>query len=471
MSGNTWEEIQRGNAARLREHGLHEDLVDEFLYRVRRIHEGDTGLIPWSSIGDLSASDYAHQESLPPTPGDLARLVVIKLNGGLGTSMGLAKAKSLMPVKEGQSFLDVILHQTERLRQKTGAGLPLLFMNSFNTRSDTLAAPGIAAVNSHLPGDFPADFLQNMVPRIDEETLLPIGDGKDNEHWCPPGHGDIFLALRITGLLDRLLAAGFRTAFLSNGDNLGATVDPSIVAYFEREQLDFMSEVTPKTRADLKGGVLYRALGQDGLLGPIELLETAQVEPQHLMDFQDVKRFAYFNINNLWVNLAALRDRLNEGSFHLSLIRNPKAVAGQKVLQLETAMGAAIGKFARTRVLVVPRTRFAPVKTTGDLLVRRSDAYTLRDEDGALVMNPERILGEPIVTLDDAFKKVGDFEALVPAVPSLVEAAEFVVKGRVLFDVPVSIAGRVVFANSGKEAARVSTLGRSAFENEEVEFV
>src|SRR5690606_15683669 len=133
--------------------------------------------------------------------------------------------------------------------------------------------------------------------------------------------------LKIRGLLDQLIAAGYRYAFLSNGDNLGATVDANILQYFAAQKLDFMSEVTPKTRADLKGGVLYH----NGRA--IELLETAQVEPQHLDDFCDVNRFAYFNINNLWVNLESLRDRLAEGDFELSLIRNPKTVDGQEILQ------------------------------------------------------------------------------------------------------------------------------------------
>lgn len=466
-----WEAIAAANEKRLRDYDAHPDLIEEFLYRVGRVRAGDSGMVAWDSIGDLPPSDYVSYDSLGRSVGTEATsgLAVIKLNGGLGTSMGLERAKSLMPVKDGRTFLDVILFQLGRLRAEAGSGLPLLLMNSFNTRADTLAAPGVAAANAHLNTDIPVDFLQNRVPRITADGLLPIGDGSSPEHWCPPGHGDIFLALRITGILDRLLAAGFRQAFLSNGDNLGALADPAIADYFVREQLDFLSEVTPKTKADLKGGVLYRPILPDGSQGPIELLETAQVEPAHLVDFQDVNRFAYFNINNLWVNLEALRDRLNQGSFHLSLIRNPKQVGGTDILQLETAMGAAIGKFRRSRVMIVPRTRFAPVKTTADLLVRRSDAYVLLDQDGALVANPRRRLGEPVVALSDHYKKIGDFDRLVSTVPSLVDVGELRVEGPVRFDVPVAFAGRVVLRNQGSEPVAISSLGRSRFADEEIE--
>ena len=452
---------------------LHEDVIADFLHRVELIQRGYNGKIPWNKIGDLDQKDYARLEELPTSPdlsGDLSKLVIIKLNGGLGTSMGLSRAKSIIPVRGEYSFLELIKTQIEKLREKYSAPVPLIFMNSFNTREDTLALKGIKEFNESAPGAPAPDFLQNMAPRLQSKDLKPLGDGSSREHWCPPGHGDIYLSLKISGLLDKLLSAGYRAAFISNGDNLGATFDDRILTLLFADKLDFISEVTPKTKADLKGGVLYRPLNEAGQPGAIELLETAQVEDGHIKDFQDINRFAYFNINNLWVNLESLRDRLRQGDFHLSLIRNPKKVLEQDILQLETAMGSAIGRFDNTRVVIVPRTRFAPVKNCADLLVRRSDAYTLVTSDGSLIQNPERKLGEPVVLLDDNYKKLEDFNRLFAAAPSLIDCEVLEVSGPVLFDIPIKLKGKVTLKNPTNKPRPVSTLGRSEFADEVVEF-
>lgn len=449
-------------------------VIREYLRRTKLVYDGASGKTDWDAIGDLAPDDMADLESLPAVDAaaeqaDLAKLVVIKLNGGLGTTMGLTRAKSLMRVKGADNFLQIIRKQIVALRARRGVNLPVLFMNSFVTREDTLAEPGLAELNRGAPGEIPIDFLQNMAPRIDRTTLLPVGDGADESHWCPPGHGDVFLSLLITGILDRLIANGYRTAFLSNGDNLGATVDERALHYFHSENLEFMSEVTPKTAVDLKGGVLFRRRMSGGAAGPIELLETAQVPDEHLPDFQDVRRFAHFNINNLWVNLPALKDRLERGALELALIVNPKKLGEQDILQLETAMGAAIGQFDRTRVLIVPRRRFAPVKDCADLLVRRSDCYVLREDAWSLERNPARTLaGEPVISLDPAYKKVADFERLVPVAPSLLDCEALSVEGAVLFDAPVTIRGRVKLKALGVDA-KISSIKKTVLDNESVE--
>mgnify|MGYP001794622169 CR=1 FL=1 len=449
--------IEAAITARMQERDLAPPVIAEFLRRVQLVHGGASGKTPWNEITDLGDADYAKLEDLPAVQAGtdrdarLKQLAVIKLIGGRGTTMGLTKAKSLIQVKDGASFLEILRRQIVRLRESSGANVPLLFMNSFNTREDTLAEPDINELNT--ASGLPADFLQNMVPRIDRESLLPVGDGADGAHWCPPGHGDIFLALQTTGLLDQLLDQGYRVAFLSNGDNLGATADERLLEYFLNEKLDFLSEVTPKTKADLKGGVLFRRAGQSA----IELLETAQVPEEHIPDFQNVERFAYFNINNLWVNLEALRDRLKQSAsgLALSLIVNPKEYQGKGVYQLETAMGAGIGHFEKTRVMIVPRTRFAPVKNCADLLVRRSDCYTLNPETLSLEMNPARTLGEPVVSLSDDYKKVADFEQLMAVPPSLVNCRSLKIEGPVSFTGPVTIEGDV--ALSAKSPATIES--------------
>ena len=471
MSNADFQAIEKAVRERMMSRDLAPSVIDEFVRRVRLVHAGETGKTPWNEIGDLRDEDYAELEQLQQPADDaalrakLGKLVVVKLNGGLGTSMGLTKVKSLIPVKDGDNFLQIIRKQILRLRERSGTAIPLLFMNSFNTQADTLADPGIAELNKSI--GLPADFLQNMAPRLDRATLLPIGDGSDDSHWCPPGHGDIFLALQVTGILDQLIEKGYRVVFLSNGDNLGATVDPRLLDYFLSEDLEFMSEVTPKTAADLKGGVLFRRKG-DGDQARIELLETAQVPEEHLPDFQNIERFAHFNINNLWVNLEALRDRLSRGGLELALIVNPKKYGAQDILQLETAMGAAIGQFDRSRVMIVPRSRFAPVKSCADLFVRRSDAYILNEETLSLEKNPGRTLGEPIVRLSDDYKKLADFERLVPRPPSIKDCESLEVNGPVIFDTAVHLKGKVGLSTDNTAGAPVSSAGKTEFQDESI---
>lgn len=440
-------------------------MQEEFLRRAELVARGASGKVPWSSIHDLHQEDYFHFRELDPgQDAELSRLAVIKLNGGLGTSMGLDRAKSLIEVKPGLNFIHIIMRQIESLRKQSGQWIPLFFMNSYNTRADTLALPGVSEFN----GDWPVDFVQHKVPRLVKETLLPLGDGKSDEHWCPPGHGDVYFSLLLSGLLDRLLAEGREVAFISNGDNLGATAQPAILHAVLSQKLDFLMEVTPKTLADLKGGVLYRHR-TDGN-ERIELLETAMVEPEHVKDFEDVKRFAYFSTNNLWIRLEALRDQLRKG-LPLALIVNPKKVAGEDVLQLEAAMGSAIGHFERTRGLIIGRDRFAPVKSCADLLVRRSDAYTLTG-DSQLVMESHRLeagMGEPQIVLSDHYKKIKDFETLFRVIPSLAKIASLEIDGPFLFDRKVEFSGSVRLENKGATPVAISSLARDVLANESLQ--
>ena len=461
MTRPSWEEIQSSIEQRMRSASVHDICIQDFLDKTRKVFDGATGLVDWKAIGDLNAEDIVEMDSLP-LPEDssaISKFAIIKLNGGLGTSMGLSQAKSLIHIRRDATFFDIILKQVRHLREKTGLQIPLLFMNSFNTREDTLNYPGIADINQDL--ELSADFIQNQVPRLNAESLLPVGDGNHGSHWCPPGHGDIYNSLWISGILETLLEKGFSHAFISNGDNLGAVMHSGIAHHMIQEGLDFAMEVTPKTRADIKGGVLYRSLtGQKR----IELLETAQVPPDNKDDFEDISRFKDFSINNLWVSLESLRDRLKKGPLSLSLIVNQKSYEDQPVLQLESAMGAAVGQFDRTRMIRVPRKRFAPVKSCADLLVRRSDACEL-DENQALIL---RSNVEPVIQLDDNYKKVQDFEAYFPEVPSLLSAHSLTVEGPWLFDAPIKIQGDVRLMNRTGAQKKISGFKRSTFKDESV---
>ena len=202
------------------------------------------------------------------------------------------------------------------------------------------------------------------------------------KEWCPPGHGDIYTALVTSNMLELLLSEGYEYAFVSNSDNLGAELDLQILGYFAANRVPFLMEVADRTPADRKGGHL--AQRPDGQL---ILRESAQCPPDEEAEFQDIKRYRYFNTNNLWINLRSLEHRLEEhqGVMPLPLIRNEKPVdppnpETPRVYQLETAMGAAIAVFEGAQAMRVPRSRFAPVKKNSDLLVIMSDAYRLGED-------------------------------------------------------------------------------------------
>ena len=477
MKGKAFTDLEKEIRNVMEDKNIASSVIREFLHQVRQVQAGSTGKVTWDEVGDLRKEDLITYENLSresQLTQRLSTLAVIKLNGGLGTSMGLDKAKSLIPIRGNDNFLQIIVQQIQVLRNRHNVNIPIFFMNSFRTRSDTLKEKHIDALNCKLGADFPVDFLQNQVPRLYQDTLLPVDASLGEQAWCPPGHGDVFFALKGSGLLDRLLQLGYETIFISNGDNLGAVVDTRILSYFQQEKLDWLSEITYKTTADRKGGILFRRHRQPNSVenlskeaDNIELLEIAQVPEKHKMDFQDLSRFAYFNVNNLWVNLQALNDKLENETLKLALIVNPKQVADKKVLQLETAMGSAISCFSNSQVLLVPRKRFSPVKTCMDLLVRRSDAYYLESESLALVASDNG--PDPKVELDTAYRQLSNFEQLVPVIPSLRKAEGLEVSGKICFDMPVKIKGRVSFQVKGNGVVRLSDIGRKIFENERVE--
>lgn len=408
-----------------------------------------------NSTGLIAETDIQPADELPryedvcrePAGEDLlGKAVVLKLNGGLGTGMGLEKAKSLLEVRDGQTFLDLIVRQILAVRKATGSDLRFLLLNSFSTSDDTLAH---LARYPELGDPKHLELIQNKVPKIDAATLLPVEWPADPEaEWCPPGHGDLYAAILGSGLLEKLLAEGFLYLFVSNADNLGATLDPKVLRWFADSGKSFVMEVTARTAADRKGGHLARRASDGRLL----LRESAQCPDADMGEFQNIEKHRFFNTNNLWLRLDFLAEALqaNGGLLPLPVIRNKKTVdprdkKSTPVIQLETAMGAAIECFENSGAIVVPRTRFAPVKTTADLLALRSDAYVITD-DGRAELAPERHGIPPEILLDqDHFKLVDQLDtALVDGVPSLIGCRRLEVKGPVRFSAADVITGDAV---------------------------
>ena len=442
-------------------------VIEAFLENARRWTAGELGTIPGAALAPLGALPRLEELDVPEPDAESAitRTAIIKLNGGLGTSMGLEQAKSLIIAKNGLSFLDIIVRQVEFLRRRCRAPLPLLLMNSFSTEADTLAAlarehPGFAN-----PAGLPLSFCQHRVPKLDPATGGPVR-WPDNPalEWCPPGHADIYHALQTTGLLDRLLAAGFRHAFVSNADNLGALLHMGILAHVAQRRIPFLMEVTARTESDRKGGHLARAAAGGRLL----LRESAQCPAAETADFQDIRKHAWFNTNNLWLDLEALQElfRACGGLPQLPLIVNRKTVDPVRadstpVVQLEAAMGAAIACFAEAQALAVPRSRFAPVKTTNDLLAIRSDLYLLGEEH-QVAPDPRRPAPPPDIQLDPRYYlNIADFEErFAHGAPSLIGCDSLRIDGDIRFGAGVRIEGAVHLRNSTDTPAHIAAGSR-----------
>ncbi len=443
------DDLEQG-VQKLREDGAGDAVIAAFRGAAERLRTGDRGVLRESDIEPVR--DLPDSGALPDAPAGVAglldRTVVLKLNGGLGTSMGMTRAKSLLEVKDGLSFLDISVRQVLGLRRRFADGaprLPLVLMNSFATRADSLAA---LSEHEGLSADLPADIVQSRVPKLlDDGSLAPVSWPADPElEWAPPGHGDLYPALASSGMLAALIERGYRWAFVSNADNLGAVLDPRILAWFAAQEIPFLMEVADRTAADRKGGHLARRAGGGGLV----LREVAQTDEADLDAFQDIGRHRFFNTNTIWLDLGALAARLErDGFLDLPMIVNHKTVdpadpGSPAVVQLESAMGAAIDAFDDAQALRVPRSRFIPVKTTDDLLVLRSDAYRLAD-DARVVLAPERGGDAPLVRLDpEYYKLVADFERRFPAgPPSLVACDALSVSGDVRFGRGVVVRGSV----------------------------
>jgi UTP--glucose-1-phosphate uridylyltransferase len=423
--------------------GVHPLAIEVFAHHYRQLERGETGMIPESTIEPLDMPALADADvDEAASVRALRQTAVLKLNGGLGTSMGMERAKSLLCVRRGLSFLDIIARQVLHLRRTYDAPLPLIFMNSFRTSADTLAA---LARYADLPIDgLPLELLQNKEPKLTVRDLKPVSWPNDpGLEWCPPGHGDVYTAMSAVGLVRTLLDAGYRQVFLSNADNLGAVAEPRVAGWFAASGAPFAIEAVRRTPSDRKGGhfAIRKADGR------IVLRETAQTLPEDQAALGDLDRHRFTSTNNIWINLEALLAELvsRDGVLGLPLIRNVKHVdpsdpKSPEVVQIESAMGAAIEIFSGAQTIEVTRHRFVPVKTTNDLLVLRSDVYDI-GEDFVLDQASPMI---PFVDLDGIYKLVGEFDKrFKEGAPSLREAESFVVDGDWTFGENVKVVGKV----------------------------
>lgn len=420
----------------------------------KRFVQRETLSVQWDRIFKppqeaIQAYETLQARALPEDVSSLLnKLVVVKLNGGLGTSMGVQGPKGLMEVRDDNTFLDLTIQQIAHLNKTHSCDVPLVLMNSSLTEEDTQRS---LQRYSHCPVKIHT-FLQSRYPLVRKDTMLPL---LHPAGWALSGHGDVYASLCRSGLAELFTAQGKEILFISNIDNLGATVDLHILNHLLQEEssatggrCDFLMEVTDRTRADVKGGTLIE------LDGKLQLLEIAQVPREHTDEFMSVSEFKIFNTNNLWVSLECVRRLDRQQALHMEIIASSQTLpSGQEVIRLETAAGSAIRSFARPRGVNVPRSRFLPVKTTSDLLLVKSNLYELRG--GALEMSERREFKTvPLVKLGAPFTKVQDLQTRFENIPDLLDLDHLTVSGDVTFGKDVVLKGTVIIiSNHGSSIA------------------
>ena len=438
---------------RMRAAGVAEPAVRAFVRHHEALASGATGLVREADVEPVEPPVHLHDLPEDPAAGRAAldATAVVVLNGGLGTSMGLSGPKSLLPVRDGLTFLDLTVRQVLALREATGARLPLLLLDSFATRDATLAR--LAAYPDLAVDGLPLDVLQSREPKLRADDLSPVDHPPDPRlEWCPPGHGDLYPTLAASGVLDALLERGYRQLFVSNVDNLGAVPDARMAAWFAAAGVGYAAEVCPRTEMDRKGGHLVRRRAD----GRLVLRDTAQTAEEDLVHATDGRRHPWAHTNNLWLDLVRLRELLERhgGALPLPLIRNPKTVdptdpTSTPVVQVESAMGGAVGLFDDAVAVGVGRDRFAPVKTTDELLLLRSDGYAVGPATRYRL--EAQVDPLPVVTLDRRYYRfVHDLDTRFPAgAPSLREAVGLDVEGDWTFGAGVVVRGQVRLGDEG----------------------
>jgi len=427
--------------------GVDATAISVFERQVEQVQAGVSTMIYDADVGPWESPQL---DVLEVDDSLVAQTAMIRLNGGLGTSMGMNRAKSLLPVTDELSFLDIIARQVLSTRSHYNAGIPLTFLHSFRTSADCLAAlaqhDGIENAAMKLAG-VPLELMQNQEPKLLADELTPVEWPAEPElEWCPPGHGDLYTVLHASGLLAKLLEAGYRWLFVANSDNLGARVTAEMVSWFAGCGAPFALEAVRRSKSDRKGGHFVTRRSD----GRLVLRESAQTPPEEVDASQ---RYGYSSTNNLWLDIADVNDLLAEqgGDMHLPIIVNRKTVdpsdaTSLAVVQLETAMGAAVESFQGATTVEIGRDRFIPVKTTNDLLVVRSDCYRLTD-DNSLVQDSAQT---PFVELSAAYKVIHDFDARFPAgPPSLIDARSLIVRGDWTFGEGVTVVGDVELGLEG----------------------
>jgi UTP--glucose-1-phosphate uridylyltransferase len=435
---------------KMKSFGINDLAIKIFTHNFSKMTSGDLGVIPSSEIEPIDDAHttlhhhHIHNLSQTELLEYAKKVCVIKLNGGLGTGMGLNGPKSQLVVKNNLNFLEICIKQIEAFRNKYQINVPLVFMNSFSTHDRTME--NIERMNflNPLLQNF---FMENKSPKIKKITTSeglilyePAVFSKNPDlEWAPPGHADIYPSIYHSGFLDDLLGLGFEYLFVSNVDNLGAVFNLAILEKVIELDSSFVMEVANRTEMDKKGGHLARI--SERLL----LRESSQVSPEDSEDFQNYLKYSKFNTNSIWIKIKVLKDILdqNKGILDLPIIINEKNIyptdsLSEKIIQLETAMGSAISYFSDARLVLVPEFRFLPVKNTAQLLYLISDAVDITQE---YILLPNSRF--PVHLESRFYKNVSEFYEKFKVIPSIKNCTSFKISSDIYFNHHQEFTGEV----------------------------
>jgi len=405
-----------------------ERLISLFLKYYEKLKNGSRGIINEKDILPVEYGSVEKFSEIEKSTTPLAKTAVIKLNGGLGTSMGMDFPKSFVEVRDKKRFIDIAAEQHKNL--------PLIFMNSLQTKDMT------DEFISQNPQYSLNDFVQYSFPKVLKDSLQMAENPQNREfEFNPAGHGDVYMSLWISGILDELLAQNFRFAFISNIDNTGAVFDVSIANYMAKNDIPFLMEVCRRGEMDKKGGHIAKTKD-----GHFILREKAQAAVEEITEFENIDKYSYFNTNSIWVDLRKLNEILQKnGVIELPFIANEKTLnpndkSTPKVYQIEQAMGAAISLFDGARLLEIEKERFFPVKTTNDLFLLRSDRFSL---ENSLLKSFDGNKSECNIILNPKFYgNLSDFEKRVKnGIPHLQKCRKLVVNSDVEFNSDMEFVG------------------------------
>jgi UTP--glucose-1-phosphate uridylyltransferase len=311
----------------------------------------DDDITPLPEPGDDEYEEVRETGLAALRRGEVAQVV---LAGGMATRFG-GVVKAVLDAVDGKSFLEAKLGQTETLEHALGVTVPVALMTSFATDTDIRAHVAERGL-----GD-PLVFHQFVSLRLEPSGEL-FRDGEGRASLYAPGHGDLYQALRTSGTIGELRARGVRLVTVSNVDNLGARVDPTVVGAHLRAGNPLTSEVARK-EGD-RGGAPVRVDGR------LQLVEG----PRFPADF-DQDSTPVFNTNTALFDIDAL-----DVDYDLTWLYVEKSVDGRDAVQLERLYHEVSARVPTT-YLEVPRRglrgRFSPIKTPTDLERAQDDLRAL----------------------------------------------------------------------------------------------
>jgi UTP--glucose-1-phosphate uridylyltransferase len=294
----------------------------------------------------------------------------IVLAGGMATRMG-GVVKALIEPIPGLSFLGYRIREIDVMLQRYGGRVPLWLMTSFATQAPIEAA--LAAIREGREGREGreiATFEQDVSLRLTPDGTLFKGDDGLPSLYAT-GHGDLPDALRRSGLIDSFVERGGRAVWVANIDNLGASVDPSLLGWHLGHGAPLTVELVDKVGTD-KGGIPARLDGRPVVLEEFRLPKSF-----------DASKVGWFNTNTFIIDARALRDAKPNWTY----FEVKKKVDGRDAIQFERLLGELTSALD-TRFVKVPRdglaTRFLPVKDGPELDARRNEILNVARDRGVL---------------------------------------------------------------------------------------